>query len=139
VTSETLQGIFLHGDKRARASPAGIAPRMGKILRCNYDVTNGRLRATVKNTTDLRSARDWRRSNDQRAVGPNRGQDIPIVRGKDKKIRSDLGDTQWVLSSICRFAHRSQRQEQDRYAKASVASLRTHRTDYTEGFAPPRC
>ncbi len=139
VTSETLQRILLHGDERAPASPAGIALRMGEILRCDHYITNRRLRPAGKNTTDLQSARGWWRSNYQGAVGPDRGQNIPIVRGKDKEIRCDLGDTHWVLSETRGLAQRSKRQEQDRYAKASITSLRVHRTDYTEGLRARRC
>ena len=93
VTSEALQCIFLHGDERSPVSPAGIALRVGEILRCNHHITNRRLRPAGKNATDLRSTRGGWRSNDERAVRSNRGQHIAIVRGKDKKIRCDLGDT----------------------------------------------
>ena len=114
VTSEALQCIFLHGDERSPVSPAGIALSVGEILRCNHHVTPRRLRTAGKDGTDLRCTRGGWRSNDECAVRSNRGQHVAIVRGKDKKIRRDLGDTHWLLSAISRFAHRSQRQEQDR-------------------------
>src|SRR5581483_6217283 len=87
---------------------------MRQIFRRNHDVANWVLGPVRKDLADLRSARGGRRTDEERAIGPNGRHNIPVARGEHEHRGRDFGHR--CVSSRSQGSGHKERKEREHHS-----------------------
>src|SRR6516225_5285882 len=127
VPAKSFERLFLHGHERAAPPPSCITFRAGGVFRSNQHVAGRRPRALRQFAGYALGAICRGRSNEQRAIRPNRSHNVARPGGEHQDVWSDFPKAHRFLRPARASKHRRERKpHQDRRAESGCASKTFH-------------